>query len=199
MLPMLPMLSMLPPMMPRRAFFLALPLAAVLALAACDMLRSDSANAMHGWRQQRDEALRGNRIASRQAAPATPVGGDALVRLLAGKTHVHEYVKQIGARPYLITYDFYRADGGYIALDTSSRREAASEPVGRWRVERDVLCISTPPDSEDRCYKIRLQADGAIQYWIHKPGDDFDGLITSQVSIVRDGLQQPAVIPLESR
>lgn len=44
------------------------------------------------------------------------------------------------------------------------------------------------------CYTIRVAPDGAIQYWIHKPGDPFHGLFTRNVKIVRKGLQEPEYI-----
>ena len=39
-----------------------------------------------------------------------------------------------------------------------------------------------------------LETGGAVQYWIHRPGDPFHGLLTSRVTIIREGPQTPAFV-----
>jgi len=122
--------------------------------------------------------------------------GQALMQLLSGNTHVEPYRKRSeDARPYITHYDHYGADGTFIGRDTHSRKTAAYQDVGRWKVTADLLCISLKSRmAEESCYTVRLAPDGAIQYWIHKPGDLFHGLLTRNVTIVRPGLQEPEYI-----
>ena len=176
-------------------------LLAAMALSGCvEMFYSDNANAQRQRAREIQQALVGNREASRQALPAQPVGGDALQRLLAGKTHVSEYRKRVeDAKPYYTVYDFFRPDGSFLSLNTSWRRDPATASVGRWNVAGEVLCITEMNgDSQDHCFTIRQEASGAIQYWIHRPGDPFHGLITSRVHLVRDGPQTPEFVTVGS-
>ena len=174
------------------AFALAIAFTATLCGCA-EALRSDSANALRRAEGARQEALESSRIASGQAHLAQPVSGAALVRLLSGNTHVSEFRRRTSdAKPYFTTYQYFGPDGVFIARDTWSRRTPAYQAVGRWRVNDAVLCMTenNGPGSEG-CYTVRLQSDGVIQFWIHKPGDPFHNLITSSVRIIRPGLQTP--------
>ena len=135
-------------------------------------------------------------LSSSQANAAQPVGGQALVQLLSGNTHVQPYRKRSeDIKPYITHYDYYGPDGTFIGRDTHSRRTVGYQDVGRWKVSADTLCIRVQSiQAEENCYTIRLAADGAIQYWIHKPGDPFHGLLTLNVKMVRQGLQEPEYI-----
>ncbi len=156
-------------------------------------MRSDSANALRKNARRRSEALRGAKLASAQAPAASAVEGEALVRLLADRTHVKEYRKRAGdAKPYLTTYDYFGPDGVHISSDTHSKRTDGYEDRGRWEVAGDLLCITTTRFGEKTsCYRIKLSEGGTIQYWNHQPGEETDGLLASIVSIVRPGLQAP--------
>jgi len=165
-------------------------------LAGCvEMLHSDSENASRRAHRARDESLRAMKLGSAQAAPGQVVTGEALPKMLAGQSHVSEYRKRVGdAKPYITVYDFFGNDGTFISRDTHGRRTPAYQTVGRWRVRAGLLCIATPSQPDESCYTIRLAADGALQYWIAKPGDPFDGLLTKSVRIVRPGLQEPEYV-----
>jgi hypothetical protein len=112
---------------------------------------------------------------------------------------VIEYRRRTGDEmPYRVSYAYFRADGRYVFLDTHSRRNADAYPGDRWRVAGEVLCIATMSTGVDeQCYVLRQENGGAIQYWIHKPGDISHGLITASVRIVRSGLQTPISLPAE--
>jgi hypothetical protein len=170
-----------------------------LSSGCVEMLYSDNQNAQRQHARQMREWLAASQSASRQAAPAKPVIGDALVKLLTGQTHVIEYRRRTGDEmPYRVSYAYFRADGRYVFLDTHSRRNADSSPGDRWRVADDALCIAAMSVGVDeQCYVLKQEAGGAIQYWIHKPGDVSHGLITSNVTIVRSGLQTPMPLPAE--
>jgi len=135
-------------------------------------------------------------LSSSQAETAQPMEGPALVQLLSGNTHVNAFRKRSeDIKPYITYYDYYGPDGTFIGRDTHSRRTVNYQDVGSWKVSADSLCISVQSiQEEESCYTIRLAPDGVIQYWIHKPGDPFHGLLTRNVEIVRRGLQEPEYI-----
>lgn len=179
---------------PRRAWLVAacLPIAWV-TVACADMFRSDSQNAGRQSAQARQAALASMRQASSQSAVGRPVTGPALVQLLSGKTHVQAYRKRAAdPKPFLTRYDYYAPDGTFIGRDTHSRRTLGYQDLGRWKVSDESLCITQP--SGTTCYTIRLAPDGAVQYWIHEPGDTFHGLFTRNITDMRAGLQEPEYI-----
>jgi len=166
-------------------------------MAACtDMFYSDAQNAGRKSEEARQAALRSMKLSSTQADAAKQMKGQALVQLLSGSTHVEAYRKRSDdVKPYLTSYDYYGPDGTFISRDTHSRRTIDYQDIGSWKVDVDTLCITIQSrPSEQNCYTIRLAPDGAIQYWIRKPGDPFDGLFTRNVRIVRKGLQEPEYI-----
>jgi TfoX/Sxy family transcriptional regulator of competence genes len=169
---------------------------ALIGAGCTDMLYSDAENAGRKNVEARQNALRSMKSSSAQAVAATPMSGQALVKLLSGTTHVEAYRKRSDdAKPYITTYDYYAADGTYIGSDTHSRRTVGYQDIGRWTVDADVLCLSVDSRQEAKnCYKLRVAADGTIQYWIYKPGDPFDGLLTRNVKTVRSGRQEPEYI-----
>lgn len=166
-------------------------------LTACTgMFYSDAQYSSKMSDDARESAVRSMRLSSAQAATAKPVTGSALVQLLSGKTHVSAYRKRAtDTAPFLTRYAFFADDGSYVGRDTHLRRSPEYQDEGTWAVHAELLCITlrdkaTGPD----CYTIRLANDGAIQYWIHKPGDDFDGLLTLNVVDIRRGLLEPEYI-----
>jgi hypothetical protein len=162
------------------------------ATACTEMFYSDSANANRQGNRARQEAVRSMKISSAEAPAARLLSGEELVSLLAGKSHISEYRKRArDPKPYFTIYDYFGADGSYIGRDTYARRTTDYQHVGRWAVNGTSLCIAA---SEEHCYSIRLEDNGAIQYWVNEPGNQFDGLITRVVTIVRTGLQQPEYV-----
>jgi hypothetical protein len=173
----------------------------VIALVGCaDLLYSDSANAGRRHARATREALDSARLASSQTASAQPVAGDALVALLAGNTLVSEYRKRSeDARPYFTVYEYYAADGTRIVRDTYSRRTEGYEERGRWSVDAELLCLREDREgAEARCFTVRLTTRNTIEFWTHKPGDPFHGLLSSRVEIVRPGPQTPEYITTTS-
>ena len=115
----------------------------LVALAGCASLRSDSATALRQNARANRDALISNQAASRQAIPAQPVSGEALLRLLSGNSHVKEYRAAVAdAQPYFTSYHYFRPDGVYISSDTYSRRTPGYEAIGSWRVNENLLCVN---------------------------------------------------------
>lgn len=172
----------------------------IAAFSGCASLRSDSANALHESARANRDALIGNQAASSQAAAAQPLSGDVLIRMLSGNSHVNEFRKEVlDVKPYFTSYHYFRPDGVYIVRDTYSRRTSGYEAVGSWQVQQNLLCVSeTSEAKESNCFTLKVTANGVIQYWIHKPGDPFHGLLTSNVGIVRPGLQTPEYVTTQA-
>lgn len=182
---------------PRPALLCVLLCAALTALPGCtEMMSSDAANFGRKSAQARQAALAGNRLASQQAVPARRLAGEELARILAGKTHVSEYRKATSdAQPYYAEYVYFGPDGRFQWLNTYEQNDPATTPWGTWQVNGDVLCVTQQRgDAEPHCHTLRLQADGTVQYWTHKPGDAFHGLLSARVSIIREGPQTPAFV-----
>ena len=175
---------------------------AVHLLPGCmEALRSDAANFGRQRAEARHEALQGNRLASQQAASAHRLAGEELTRFLAGKSHVSEYRKSTrDAQPYYVAYVYYSPDGRYLWLNTYENSDPATTPWGTWQVNGEVLCVTQQRgETAPHCYTLRLQTDGTVQYWTHKPGHPFHALLTAHVSIIRDGPQTPAFVSSPSQ
>ena len=173
----------------------AVAVAASLCFTGCtDMLRSDSANFARKSNQARQAAVVSNQTASHQAAPAQSVQGDALVRLLSGKSHISEFRKRSeDSQPYFVRYSFFQSSGAFVASDTYSQYSPDYYTHGLWRVSGALLCITGMDGNPlEQCFTVRVEPSGAVQYWIHNPGDPFDGLITARVHLIREGQQVPA-------
>jgi outer membrane PBP1 activator LpoA protein len=79
-------------------------LAIAIVTAGCEMMYSDNANHARKVARANSAALATNKEASRQAAPAETVTGDALRLLLSGNSHVEEFRKAVtDAKPYFTT------------------------------------------------------------------------------------------------
>lgn len=169
-------------------------LAIAIVTAGCEMMYSDNANHARKVARANSAALATNKEASRQAAPAEAVTGDALRRLLAGNSHVQEFRKAVDdVKPYFTTYTYFSPDGTYISRDTYSQRTPEYEAKGTWSLKENVLCVvvntsfGNPPD----CYTLKVANNGVIQYWVHNPGNEWHGVVTMNIRIVRAGLQTP--------
>ena len=174
---------------------------AVLMMTGCmDMLRSDSANALRQNDRAIKDALAAGKMASAQNRQGKPVTGDALAKLLTGNTHVSEFRKHSSdAKPYFTKYQYYGPNGAYLERDTYSKRTDGYETKGEWRINQDVLCIiETKYERTETCYTVRVTPTGEIEFWHHKPGDAFHGLIATTVTIVRPGAQEPEYITTKS-
>jgi outer membrane murein-binding lipoprotein Lpp len=168
-----------------------------LLIAGCQsMFRSDSSNAIRQWKNANAQVLAGSKEASRQSAGSVQIKGHELVELLTGYSMVREYVKHSGdSTPYFTSYEYFGPGGKRVMRDTYSLRAPGYEEKSRWRLDGDVLCVfSLPMGQPERCHTLRRAADGRIQFWHHKPGDPYDGLVESSVKRILPGLQEPEFI-----
>lgn len=171
----------------RRAWLLAV--VAVAATVGCEAFRSDAENFSRQRQAERARAAAGMRAATEQTARGADVAGDALTRLVSGRTHVFEYGSAPGGRKTrYVEYTYFRPDGGFVYRNT----EWATDPAGRggdhWRVEDARLCILNGGFSADeRCYRLAVQPDGRVQYYVAEPGNETDGLLTKITDRIVDG------------
>lgn len=172
-------------------------LVAVLLLVAptlgCEAFRSDAENFSRQRRAEHSRAVAGMRSATQQTTRGTDVAGDALTRMVSGRTHVFEYGSAPGGRAErYVEYSYFRPDGRFVYRNT----QWATNPDGRdgdyWRVDGPRLCVLNGSFSADEhCYRLAEQRDGRVQYYIAQPGDDADGLLTKITNRIVDGPPDP--------
>lgn len=155
----------------------------------CEAFRSDAENFSRQRRAERDRAVAGMRAATQQTARGTDVTSDALTRLVSGRTHVFTYGTAPGGRAgRYVEYSYFRPDGRFVYRNT----EWATDPDGRdgdrWRVDGARLCVLNGAFSTDEhCYRLAVQPDARVQYYIADSGADTDGLLTKITNRIVDG------------
>jgi hypothetical protein len=168
-------------------------LAGLAALLGCEAFRSDAENFSRQRRAEHGRAVAGMRAATARTARGADVAGDALTRLVSGRTHVFEYGTAPGGRPgRYVEYGYFRRDGRFVYRNT----EWATNPDGRdgdrWRVDGARLCILNGAFSADeRCYRLAVQPDARVQYYVADPGADTDGLLTKITDRIVEGPPVP--------
>lgn len=162
-------------------------------LAACEAFRSDSENAQRQARAERVERLAGMRAATEQTAAGQRLEGQALEKLLSGRTHVSEFQQNAsGRRTRYVEYRYYAPGGRFVYLNNEWALDPAGNPNDHWRVDGPRLCVLNHAFGEDEhCYSLAVAADGAVQFFIDQPGSEYHGLLTSVVRIVYDGPPRP--------
>ena len=161
----------------------------VIGALGCEAFRSDAENFSRQRRAERARAATSMRAATEQTARGSDVAGDALTSLVSGRTHVFEYGMGPGGRPgRYVEYSYFRPDGRFVYRNT----EWATDPAGRdgdhWRVDGARLCVLNGGFSADEhCYRLAVQPDARVQYYIAEPGAETDGLLTKITDRVVDG------------
>jgi len=166
---------------------------AVLAMSACDALRSDSENFQRRARAERERRLAGMRAATAQTPVGRRLEGEDLRRLLEGKTHVSVFEQTPSGRDArYVEYRHYAAGGRFVYVNTEWATAPAGNPDDRWRVDGARLCVLNHAFGQDeRCYDVAVAPDGAVQFFIDDPGSQYHGLLTSVVHVVYDGPPRP--------
>jgi hypothetical protein len=166
---------------------------ALLVLAGCEALRSDSENAQRRARAEREERLAGMRAATAQTTAGHRLEGQALTELLSEHTHVSEFQQDpSGRRTRYVEYRYYAAGGRFVYLNNEWAIDPAGNPEDRWRVDGPRLCVLNHAFSQDEhCYTLAVAPDGAVQFFIDEPGSEYHGLLTSVVRIVYEGPPRP--------
>jgi hypothetical protein len=170
--------------------FLALVVAGVLG---CEALRSDAENYAREQRAERARRLAGMQAATEQTAHGTNVAGDALVELVSGRTHVFVYSTSPGGRAErYVEWSYFRPDGRFVYRNSQWAIAPEGRDGDRWRVDGDRLCVlNQAMSSDEHCYRLAVQAEGRVQYYIAAPGDDADGLLTKITDAVTEGPPKP--------
>jgi hypothetical protein len=163
---------------------------ALLALTiGCEALHSDAENYGREQRAERARRLVGMKAATRQTARGADVAGDALTRLVSGRTHVFVYgVSPGGHAERYVEYSYFRPDAHFVYRNS----QWAKNPEGRdgdyWRVDDARLCIlNAEYASAEQCFRLAVQPDGGVQYYIDAPGAENDRLLTKITTDVVEG------------
>lgn len=168
-------------------------LALLIAAAGCEAFRSDSENAVRAARAERARRVAGMQAATRETARGADVAGDALTRAVSGRTHVFTYqVTPDGRRERYVESTYFRPDGRLVYRNTLWAMDPDGRDGDHWRVDGDRLCILNGGfSSDEQCYRLAVEADGRIQYYVAEPGHEADGLLTKVTDRVTDGPQAP--------
>lgn len=168
---------------------LLLTICLVVGTLGCEAFRSDAENFSRQRRTERARAARSMRAATEQTARGADVAGEALTRLVSGRTHVFEYgMGPSGRAGRYVEYSYFRPDGRFVYRNT----EWATAPDGRdgdhWRVDGNRLCVLNGGFSADEhCYRLAVQPNARVQYYMAEPGTETDGLLTKITDRIIDG------------
>jgi hypothetical protein len=166
---------------------------ALVAVAGCEVLSSDAENYAREQRAERARRLAGMKAATHEIPRGADVAGDALARLVSGRTHVFTYGTSPGGRAErYVEWTYFRPDGHFVYRNT----QWAVAPDGRdgdhWRVDGERLCVlNQAMSSDEHCYRLAVQAEGRVQYYVAAPGDETDGLLTKVTDAVTEGPPNP--------
>jgi hypothetical protein len=155
----------------------------------CEAFRSDAENFSRQRRAERTRAVAGMRAATQQTTRGADVAGEALTRLVSGRTHVFVYGTSPGGRAgRYVEYSYFRPDGRFVYRNT----EWATNPEGRdgdhWRIDGARLCVLNGGFSADEhCYRLAEQSDKRLQYYVADPGAEADCLLTKITDRIIDG------------
>ena len=152
----------------------------VTSTLGCEAFRSDAENFSRQRSAERARAVVGMQAATRQTKRGTDVTGEALTRLLSGRTHVFEYGTAPGGRPgRYVEYSYFLPDGRFVYRNTDWATDSDGRDGDRWRVDGVRVCVLNGAFSADEhCYRLAQQPDGRVQYYVADPGSEADGLLT---------------------
>jgi hypothetical protein len=164
-------------------------LLALVLLAGCEAFRSDSENFIRQQRAERARRLAGMKAATAQTPAGERVSAGAVAKLVEGRTHVFVYQTAPGGLPGPYReYSFFAPGGHFIYMNTAWAKNPAGRDDDRWRADGDRLCIlSHDFSSNEKCYRLAVQPDRRIQYFISAPGEETDGLLTKVTDAIEEG------------
>jgi len=161
----------------------------ITSTLGCEAFRSDAENFSRQRSAERARAVAGMQAATRQTTRGTDVVGEALTRMVSGRTHVFEYGTAPGGRAgRYVEYSYFRPDGRFVYRNTDWATDSAGRDGDRWRVDGARLCVLNGAFSADEhCYQLAVQPDGRVQYYVADPGSEYDGLLTKITDRIVDG------------
>lgn len=174
-----------------------LALGLLAAVFGCEAFRSDAENYARQDRADRARRLVGMKAATQQTARGRDTSGDDLTRLVSGRTHVFVYHMAPGGRPgRYVEYAYFRADGHFVYRNSLWAMNPEGRDGDAWRVDGPRLCVlNGEMSSTEQCYRLAVQPNGRVQYYIDAPGAETDGLLTKITDEVTDGAPTPATAP----
>ena len=161
----------------------------LVLLVGCEAFHSDSENFIRQQRAECDRRVAGMRAATAQTAAGSFVAGDALAKLVEGHTHVFVYGTTPGGRAErYVEYSFFSPGGHFVYMNTEWAKNPSGREDDHWRTDGDRLCILGHDFSDqEKCYRLAVQGDRRIQYFISAPGEETDGLLTKVTDAIEDG------------
>ena len=169
---------------------------ALVLLAAtigCEALHSDAENYGRQQRAERARRLVGMKAATQQTARGADVAGDALTRLVSGRTHVFVYQTSPGGRAErYVEYAYFRPDGHFVYRNSLWAKNPDGRDGDHWHVDGPRLCmLNAEFSSTEQCYRLAVRQDGRVQYYIDDPGSETDRLLTKVTDDVIEGAPNP--------
>lgn len=159
------------------------PILLAATLTAC-YSGSDAIYAQRQAAERHAAATQSLRAATAQTARGAAVEGEALRKLVAGRTWISEYERFPDGSPGPHrTYDYFREDGQFIWAHNWVHGEAKAVAGDQWRVQGPRLCITHQHLSrEAKCHTVALDTKQAIQLYIDTPGTPNHGLLTRVIT-----------------
>src|SRR5262245_48233203 len=150
---------------------------------------SDAESFHREWEKDRQRRIAAMREATRTTPAGRRVEGAALQQLLSGRTHVFIYgTTPDGRRQRYVEFTTFRAGGQFVYRNTLWAVDPNGRPDDHWRVDGKRLCILNSAFSQvEQCYTLAVRDDAQVQYFIDRPGDQTDGLLTKVTSEVHEG------------
>lgn len=152
-----------------------------LSLGGC-VLKSDAEHSYDPNRRERAEDLRLMQRNTQNTPRGSDLAGEALLAAVRGKTLVNRYPPaRDDTRGAYVMRQHFAPDGLFVFGEEPRRMHwpSSDDVAFRWRVEGARLCIKGPPaQNRRRCYRMARAGDGALQWFIDDPDDEFDGQLT---------------------
>lgn len=109
--------------------------------------------------------------------------GDELKRAFADRTIVRRYRRTpTGERADYVVYEYFLADGRFAVVENWTRPPLPVEALegDYWSVSGPRLCYRHARHyPEPRCFRVTEGRGGELQFYLDKPGSEFDGLLES--------------------
>lgn len=162
----------------------------ILSLAGCEAFHSDSENFARQRKKEQEERVAGMRSATATTEKGKLMEGEALRRLVSGKTHSFIYqTTPTGKRERYVEKLYFEPNGHLVYRNNQWALSADGKKEDYWKASGERFCVLLQDMGRDeQCFTLALLANGRVQYYIHRPGNETHGLLTKVTDRVDDGL-----------